>query len=56
MELLILIALFWLALWRGRRWYVQQPPVTVNVVVDGRSVVADADAAHLRKLLTEVQQ
>jgi hypothetical protein len=52
MELIILIAIVWFALWRGRRWYVQQqPPVTVNVLVDGRGVVVDADAARVKPFL-----
>lgn len=56
MELIILIALIWIALLRGRRYLRPQPPVTVNVVVDGRSVNVEADTAHMRKLLAEVER
>jgi hypothetical protein len=45
MELLILIALAWIALYRSRRRYIQHPPVIVNVMV------VDADAARVQPIL-----
>ena len=53
MELLILIAIFWIACWRGRR--VLQPSVTVNVLVDERTVQINDELIPLKKLLTQME-
>lgn len=42
MEALILLGLVFFALCFRRRRYVVQPPVTVNVIVDGRSLTLDS--------------